>query len=70
METTFHNFDFSDLLPCSYPTYEEWKQKKEEKFLLKLFSSYPTYEEWKHVLERAIQELKRSSYPTYEEWKP
>ena len=35
----------------SYPTYEEWKQKKGDYSpFTKLYSSYPTYEEWKHFI--------------------
>ncbi len=53
----------------SYPTYEEWKQKKKRKSKARTKSSYPTYEEWKplHLLYMYLSSL--GSYPTYEEWK-
>ena len=36
-------------LPCSYPTYEEWKHAFFERRSKSKQGSYPTYEEWKHV---------------------
>ena len=36
------------IMPCSYPTYEEWKLISEWKdIVFDIKCSYPTYEEWK-----------------------
>jgi len=56
--------------PCSYPTYEEWKQiKGRKKYVKGWFRSYPTYEEWKQVILDEDGKVDIGSYPTYEEWK-
>ena len=58
------------FFPCSYPTYEEWKQYMANVFVTGMTgSSYPTYEEWKHCTSFDTCGWCISSYPTYEEWK-
>jgi len=37
----------NEKIPCSYPTYEEWKPVIIATIPLSLGCSYPTYEEWK-----------------------
>jgi len=55
---------------CSYPTYEEWKHKENERIKSSWNkSSYPTYEEWKHFYFLPFFHSIFRSYPTYEEWK-
>ena len=50
METPFVCLKPSLIIPCSYPTYEEWKLLYEWICYWYIHSSYPTYEEWKHSL--------------------
>jgi len=39
----------TNLLSCSYPTYEEWKLLYHSQLFSTHVCSYPTYEEWKHL---------------------
>jgi len=47
METTTSFASATNVISCSYPTYEEWKPYGFAPSCKEASSSYPTYEEWK-----------------------
>ena len=68
---TFTLSNSKRLRLSSYPTYEEWKQRRALIQGLFEYSSYPTYEEWKQNINFFLfYRIYFGSYPTYEEWKP
>ena len=55
METIGATEDQPFEVPPFYPTYEEWKQRKDFTADWRLSSAfYPTYEEWKHWKCRGV----------------
>ena len=70
METSFYVFIFPDNKTFrSYPTYEEWKLKKNIKGGMEMTVLILPMRNGNTATASIVSDIFDSSYPTYEEWK-